>query len=140
VSADNGLKHSTGMRHNTPYPRLDYYGNYQIPPAGERFQYPDSAYGVMSWWDYGHWIEVIGRRIPNANPFQQGIGGRRVDMTEENKPGASTFFTAPSEEAATAILKAIHPDPDKAAARYIVSDAVTSTQWKPGFTSLTRTD
>jgi len=99
------------MRYNTPDPGIDYYGIYEAPPKGELFQYPDTAYGVMSWWDYGHWIEIIGRRIPNANPFQAGIGGRHQSLDEENKPGASTFFTAPSEEAATAILKAIHPDP-----------------------------
>ena len=115
------------MRYNTPDPGLDYYGNYPIPPTGEKFQYPDTAYGVMSWWDYGHWIEVIGHRIPNANPFQSGIGGRSQSLDEENRPGASTFFTAPSEEAATAVLEAIHPDPDKAAARYIVSDVEMAT-------------
>ena len=115
------------MRYNTPDPGLDYYENYPVPLAGERFQYPDTAYGVMSWWDYGHWIEVIGHRIPNANPFQSGIGGRSQSLDEENRPGASTFFTAPSEEAATAVLEAIHPDPDKAAARYIVSDVEMAT-------------
>lgn len=115
------------MRYNTPDPGISYYENYPIPPTGEKFQYPDTAYGVMSWWDYGHWIEVIGHRIPNANPFQSGIGGRRGDITEVNQPGASTFFTAPSEEEATAVLEAIHPDPDKAAARYIVSDIEMAT-------------
>ena len=119
------------MRYNTPDPGPDpefnFYTNYQIPPAGEKFQYPDTAYGVMSWWDYGHWIEVIGHRIPNANPFQSGIGGRSQSLDEENRPGASTFFTAPSEDEATAVLEAIHPDPDKAAARYIVSDVEMAT-------------
>ncbi len=100
------------MRYNTLYPELDYYGIYEAPPNGELSHYPNTAYGVMSWWDYGHWIEVIGRRIPNANPFQSGIGGG-----SNQSPGASTFFTATSEEAATAVLEAIHPDPDKAAAR-----------------------
>ena len=32
----------------------------------------------MSWWDYGHIITFIGHRIPNANPFQAGIGGPPV--------------------------------------------------------------
>jgi len=31
----------------------------------------EGEYGVLSWWDYGHWITTIGERIPNANPFQQ---------------------------------------------------------------------
>ncbi len=115
------------LNSNTPDPGLDYYENYEIPADGELYSYPDSAYGVMSWWDYGHWIEVIGHRIPNANPFQQGVGGRRNSLEEENQPGASTFFTAQSEEEATDILEAIHPDPDKAAARYIVSDVEMAT-------------
>ncbi|MGP8321584.1 MAG: oligosaccharyl transferase, archaeosortase A system-associated [Methanosarcinaceae archaeon] len=126
------------MRYNTPDPGLDFYENYQIPQDGEKFQYPDTAYGVMSWWDYGHWIEVIGRRIPNANPFQQGIGGRSQSLDQENKPGASTFFTAPSEEAATAVLKDIHPDPDKAGARYIVSDVEMATGKFYAMTAWTR--
>jgi dolichyl-diphosphooligosaccharide--protein glycosyltransferase len=115
------------LRYNTPDPGLDYYENYEIPADGESYQYPETAYGVMSWWDYGHWIEVIGHRIPNANPFQQGIGGRRNSIEEENRPGASTFFTAPSEEEATEVLEAVHPDPDKAGARYIVSDVEMAT-------------
>jgi len=65
--------------------------------------------------------------MPNANPFQHGIGGRRESIDEENQPGSSTFFTAQSEEEATSVLEAIHPDPDKAAARYIISDADMAT-------------
>ncbi|UGV40292.1 oligosaccharyl transferase, archaeosortase A system-associated [Methanococcoides orientis] len=115
------------LNSNTPDPGLDYYESYEIPAKGESYQYPDTAYGVMSWWDYGHWIEVIGHRIPNANPFQQGVGGRRNSIEDENKPGASTFFTAQSEEEATAVLEAVHPDPEKAGARYIVSDVEMAT-------------
>jgi dolichyl-diphosphooligosaccharide--protein glycosyltransferase len=115
------------MKYNTPDPGLDYYESYEQPPEGQLFPYPDEAYGVMSWWDYGHWLQVIGHRIPNANPFQQGVGGRRGSMEDENKPGASTFFTAPSEAEATAVLEAVHPDPDKAGARYVVSDVEMAT-------------
>ena len=115
------------LRSNTPDPGMDYYGIYEAPENGELFKYPDNAYGVMSWWDYGHWIETIGHRMPNANPFQHGIGGRRESIDEENQPGSSTFFTAQSEEEATSVLEAIHPDPDKAAARYIISDVEMAT-------------
>ena len=62
----------TWMRNNTPDPGVDYYGLYEAPPKGEDYNYPESAYGVMSWWDYGHWITTIAHRIPIANPFQQG--------------------------------------------------------------------
>jgi oligosaccharyl transferase (archaeosortase A-associated) len=48
---------------------MKYYGTYK---PTDNFNYPRGAYGVMSWWDYGHWITMIGERIPVANPFQQG--------------------------------------------------------------------
>jgi len=115
------------MRDNTPDPGIDFLQIYEAPESGERFNYPDTVYGVMSWWDYGHEIEAIARRLPNANPFQAGIGGRSASIDEENRPGAAPFFTAPSEEEATAVLEAIHPDPDKAAARYIISDVEMAT-------------
>jgi dolichyl-diphosphooligosaccharide--protein glycosyltransferase len=112
---------------NTPDPGMDYNAIYEAPKNGELFQYPDTAYGVMSWWDYGHYIETFGHRMPNANPFQAGVGGRRVSIDEENQPGAATFFTAPSEEEASKVLEAIDPRPDKAGARYIMSDARMAT-------------
>jgi len=82
------------MRYNTPDPGLDYYA--------EAYPYPDSAYGVMSWWDYGHWITRIAHRIPNANPFQAGIGGPGPNDTIN--PGACMFFTATNESTANWIL------------------------------------
>ena len=111
----------------TPDPGMDYNAIYEAPKDGKPFEYPDTAYGVMSWWDYGHWIETIGHRMPNANPFQAGVGGRRGSIDEENQPGSSTFFTAQSEEEATAVLEAVDPAPDKAGARYIVSDVEMAT-------------
>jgi dolichyl-diphosphooligosaccharide--protein glycosyltransferase len=65
------------MNENTPAPgaygsgdepRLDYYGTY---PISEDFDYQDGEYGVMAWWDYGHFITTGAQRIPVANPFQQ---------------------------------------------------------------------
>ncbi|MDW5550899.1 oligosaccharyl transferase, archaeosortase A system-associated [Methanosarcina sp.] len=115
------------LRSNTPDPGMNYNAIYEAPKNGEMFQYPDTAYGVMSWWDYGHYIETIGHRMPNANPFQAGVGGRRVSINETNQPGAATFFTAPSEKEASAVLKAIDPRPDKMGARYVMSDAKMAT-------------
>ncbi len=108
------------MRYNTPDPAPDpavfsYYGPYVRPPPGEPYPYPDTAYGVMSWWDYGFWIETIGHRIPNANPFQAGIGGG-----EAQAPGASTFFTAESEDEANEIA-------DTLGVKYVVSDVEMAT-------------
>lgn len=107
----------TWMRYNTPDPGLDFDAVYDRPPAGEKFQYPDTAYGVMSWWDYGHVITYFGHRIPNANPFQAGIGGGI-----NHAPGASTFFTAQSEEAADEVLWNLGID-GRPGSRYIVSNA-----------------
>jgi dolichyl-diphosphooligosaccharide--protein glycosyltransferase len=106
------------LEDNTPDPGMDIYTIYERPPAGEEFSYPDSAYGVMSWWDYGHWIETIGHRIPNANPFQQGIGSR-----ETGAPGSSPFFLAQNESEAEAVLAGL--DENRSAysnTRYVITD------------------
>ncbi|MFC6725404.1 dolichyl-diphosphooligosaccharide--protein glycosyltransferase, partial [Halobium palmae] len=89
------------MKNNTPAEgnyggagnadQLGYYESYQEPPNGD-YDYPDGAYGVMSWWDYGHWITVEGERIPNANPFQQGA------------VQAANYLLAPSEAQAEDVL------------------------------------
>ena len=47
---------------------LEYYGTYENT---ENFEYRDGEYGVLAWWDYGHFITSRGERIPVANPFQQ---------------------------------------------------------------------
>ena len=94
------------MRDNTPDPFEDpnfYYQLYQRPPSGEAYPYPESAYGVMSWWDYGHWITTIARRIPNANPFQAGAGD------------AGLFFTCQNETEANQML-------DELGSKYIIID------------------
>lgn len=49
---------------------LDYFGTYER--QGD-FQYEKGVYGIMAWWDYGHWITTRAERIPYANPFQQGV-------------------------------------------------------------------
>jgi dolichyl-diphosphooligosaccharide--protein glycosyltransferase len=77
-----------------------YYQSYETS-KGER--YPSDAYGVMSWWDYGHWITAIAHRIPNANPFQQGA------------KTASLFFTAMNESEASEILNEL-------GSKYVITD------------------
>jgi len=87
------------MDSNTPEPgtyggedeEFAYYGSYS---QTDDFDYPEGTYGVMSWWDYGHWITVEGERPAVANPFQQGART------------ASGFFQAQSEERANLLLDA----------------------------------
>ncbi|SDG22230.1 dolichyl-diphosphooligosaccharide--protein glycosyltransferase [Halorubrum xinjiangense] len=70
---------------------MDPYETYDRPADGD-FEYSEGAYGVQSWWDYGHWITTRAERIPNANPFQQNAGE------------AADYLLAPSEEEAAEVL------------------------------------
>ena len=117
----------TWMRNNTPVPDLPYYSIYQKPAPGQPYNYSGNDYGVMSWWDYGHIITYWGHRIPNANPFQAGIGG---SLTHD--PGASTFLTAQTEEEANAVLDKLGIN-GKPGARYVVSNAYMAYSIQPIF-------
>jgi len=90
------------MGNNTPDTGVNYFTIYDP----ETFHYPPQAYGVMSWWDYGHMITYIAKRIPNANPFQQGVDGPN---------GSAAYFMAASEDTANAIL-------DNDGTRYVITD------------------
>ncbi|MDD1716083.1 MAG: hypothetical protein LUQ01_03700 [Methanolinea sp.] len=81
------------MGTSTAEPGVDYYKIYK----NDTFRYPAQSYGVMSWWDYGHMITYIAKRIPNANPFQAGVDG---------KYGAAAFFMSESEDAIDEIAEA----------------------------------
>ena len=85
-------------------------GTYQRPTnASGEYSYPPSAYGVMSWWDYGHDIEYVAQRAPNANPFQDGV------VEDNGTLGAAPFFVSTNETASVNILNALD-------SRYIVID------------------
>ncbi|MGB8220409.1 MAG: oligosaccharyl transferase, archaeosortase A system-associated [Methanoregula sp.] len=90
------------MQNNTPATGVDYYTIYDK----NSFTYPNSSYGVMSWWDYGHMITYIAQRIPNANPFQAGVSG---------PDGAAAYFMATNESTANTIL-------DHDGTRYVITD------------------
>src|SRR5512136_322405 len=90
------------MGNNTPNPGVDYSGIFDQ----STFTYPAGSYGVMSWWDYGHQITFIAKRIPNANPCQAGVAG---------PTGAAAFFMTRSEEYADSVA-------DQLGTRYVVTD------------------
>ena len=87
---------------NSPDPGVDYYEIYDK----ETFAYPPESYGVMSWWDYGHYITFVSKRIPNANPFQHGVAGPN---------GAAAFFLQETETDANTIL-------DTVGTKYVITD------------------
>lgn len=90
------------MGNNTPDTGVNYFTIYN----DKMFQYPPDAYGVMSWWDYGHMITYIAKRIPNANPFQAGVTG---------PTGSANYFMSISEDEGNQVL-------DRAKTRYIITD------------------
>jgi len=90
------------MGTHTPDTGVDYYKIYDQAT----FTYPAQAYGVMSWWDYGHMITYIAKRIPNANPFQAGVAGAN---------GSAAYFMSQSETGANNILK-------NDGTRYVITD------------------
>ena len=84
------------MRASTPEPFGDpnfYYARYDPQVFGLNYRYPQEAYSIMAWWDYGYWIMNVARRIPVANP------------TQANADAAADFFLAQSEPEAAAILE-----------------------------------
>lgn len=87
---------------NTPDTGVDYLKVYDQ----NTFEYPDTAYGVMSWWDYGHMITFLSKRIPNSNPFQTGVYGPN---------GSAAYFMAESEGDANIIAKNI-------GTKYVITD------------------
>lgn len=85
------------MRYNTPEPYGDPNAYYQLSIDNE------PTYSVLSWWDYGHWITRIGRRVPLCSPAYQ------------EEKGPINFFASTSVEDAHSIL-------DKNSTRYIIYD------------------
>ena len=84
----------TWMKDNTPEPLNPdaYYALHDEPPDREPYAYPDTAYGVMAWWDYGHWLTRLSHRIPVANPFQQGARtAGRFFMSQTEAEGAAAM-------------------------------------------------
>lgn len=92
---------------HTPDPGVGYLTIYEK----DVFEYPSESYGIMSWWDYGHYITFIGKRIPIANPFQDNVRGAN---------GVASFLFTDSEEEATRIL-------ERRGGRYVITDSSSAT-------------
>lgn len=103
----------TWLRDNSPQP---YGAGAYVRPCASANEFErnfdaTSAYGVMSWWDYGYWINAIARRIPNSNPTQAGAAD------------SARFFLAQDEQTACDIL-------DRLGARYVIMDWLLP-RWAP---------
>lgn len=104
--SDAWMESLTWMKDNTPDPfgNPDYY--YQI---ADNNAYPASAYGVLSWWDYGYWITRIAHRMPTVNPSQ--------DAVRQNKVGS--IFVAQNESQADELVRSL-------GVKYVVIDDQTA--------------
>lgn len=69
----------------TPDPGMPYLGPY----TADGWNYPPGAYGILSSWDYGHWITFLGKRIPVTNPFQDNTGKAYAFLFAESENTAS---------------------------------------------------
>jgi oligosaccharyl transferase (archaeosortase A-associated) len=88
-----------------------YYDYYDAPPRGKDYAYPDTAYGVIAPWSKGHEITLISRRLPVANPFQQGAGA------------ISNYFASQGEASGNKLM-------DELRARYVMVDrGMTTTRF-----------
>ena len=114
-------QHTPNPEGDVTQPSFDYHrGYFEIPKnITERYPYPNSAYGIISWWSIGHQLTYIAERIPIANPFQMGI-------IEANKnEGVAPFFTSQNEEEAV-------KDAETMGARYVLIDNATASSQYPG--------
>jgi dolichyl-diphosphooligosaccharide--protein glycosyltransferase len=96
------------LKDNSPEPFNDRDFYYELYPPRDEFEYPETAYGVMSWWDYGYFIMQIAHRIPNANPGQAGADR------------AGQFFTAQNESSANELA-------DRFGSKYVMIDYAMAT-------------
>jgi oligosaccharyl transferase (archaeosortase A-associated) len=94
------------LRDRTPEPMgaPEAYDAYYSPrPPGVPFVYPPGAYGVMNWWEHGHWITAVARRIPVSN-------GMHTNLLP-----ATRFYLSTDPASAIALL-------DEIGVRYVVAD------------------
>ncbi len=89
----------TWLEKNSPDPGIDYLKIYDK----EGFSYPNTSYGVLSWWDYGHWITYLAKRIPITTPFQNNV------------PPVAQFLVATDEKSADTLA-------NKIGAKYVIID------------------
>lgn len=89
----------TWLEKNSPDPGINNLKIYEK----EGFSYPNQSYGVLSWWDYGHWISYLAKRIPITSPFQNNV------------PPVAQFLVSTDEKTADTLA-------EKTGARYIIVD------------------
>ena len=120
------LNSLTWLKENTPEPfggPTAYYQLYEPPPPGEKYKYPESAYGVMSWVDYGYWITRIGHRPANLTPGPGGAYVAKFFVSQDEDSTQEIKWKTKWEEEIIAEKEII----DKLGSSYIIIDHQTAT-------------
>jgi oligosaccharyl transferase (archaeosortase A-associated) len=92
--SDDWKESLSWLQSNTPETGVDYFKSYE---SGS-FSYPAGSYGILAFWDAGHWITFFSQKIPVTNPFQDNLGGRS---------GAAAYFLSQNESQANDILHSL---------------------------------
>jgi oligosaccharyl transferase (archaeosortase A-associated) len=118
----NAWVHSLNwLKENTPEPFADpdfYYRLYESPPSGERYQYPDSAYAIMTWVDYGYWIARIAHRPVNLTPGPGGFYVATYLLSQDANSSREVEWKTAWEQEMIPESEII----DKLGAKYIILD------------------
>lgn len=106
--SDGWCESLSWIKENTPEPfaTADFY----YEPHQARFEYPETAYGIVAWWDYGYWIIRMAHRPTNCDPGSSTGSRTRV----------ARFLTAQDEESANERI-------GKLGSNYVVIDHETVT-------------
>jgi len=125
---------------------IDYMGRYGWPADGS-FDYPEGAYGVLSWWDYGHLITVQGERIPHSNPFQQNARSSSAFLTAQSESQAELYLDAiaagesPTHESDEDELRdVVNASDDQAGIQYVMIDDESAAEKFPAIAEWTGPD
>lgn len=79
-------------------------------PEGKRFRHPPGNYGVLAFWDFGHYVAELGRRPPVAS------GGISTSI-------AKWFLLTDEDRAVSALAEGLKPGEQ---VRYCIADAQTA--------------
>ena len=82
------------LSRNTPEPMGDPAAWSQLwpAPAGGKFSYPPSAYGVLTWWEFGDQVNAFAHRIPNTNGTQAQASPVAQFLTETDPDQARSLL------------------------------------------------
>jgi len=75
------LEACTWLRSNTPDTGMDFNAIYEAPKVENLSSIQVLRMVSCLGGDYGHYIEVMGHRMPNANPFNKELGGAKKVLT-----------------------------------------------------------